>query len=171
MPDDEKERQMPETATTNVKHLPATRGRSFAHLGTAITFKDEPAENGDALLLFECRMPAGNGVPPHSERNNESFYVTEGILEVEADGERYRLGPGDFLSVRPGVLHSLHNPGPGWAVALTWVSPGSQHVRFFETLGEPIDDPLDPPQPEGPPDLEELVAVARECGMDFAPGP
>jgi quercetin dioxygenase-like cupin family protein len=159
---------MADTDLTNgVTHLRAGGGRTFAHLGTAISFKDEPAGNGDALLLFEMRMPAGNGVPPHTERNHEAFYVLDGTLEVRADGEVYRLGAGEFLAVRPGVLHELHNPGPGWVRALTWVSPGSQHVRFFETLGEPIDEAEDPPQPAGPPDVEELVRVARECGMDF----
>lgn len=157
------------TGAADVKHLPADTGRSFAHLGTSITFKDEPAENGDALLLFEMRMPAGNGVPPHTERNHEAFYVLDGTLEVEAGGERYSLRAGDFLSIRPGVLHALRNPGPDWAHALTWVSPGSQHVRFFERLGEPLADPLDPPQSSGPPNLAELVAVAHECGMDFSP--
>jgi quercetin dioxygenase-like cupin family protein len=155
-------------ATTDVKCLPVNQGRAFGHLGTSILFKDEPADNGDVLLLFEMRMPAGHGVPPHSERNHEAFYVLGGVLEVEAGGERFELGRGDFLRIRPGVRHALHNPGPEWAHALTWVSPGSQHVRFFERLGEPIDDPLTPPQPAGPPDLAELVAVARECGMDFS---
>jgi hypothetical protein len=51
--------------------------------------------------------------------------------------------------------------------ALTWVAPGQQHVHFFEQLGEPLEDPLNPPQPNGPPDVEELIRVARECGMDF----
>lgn len=156
------------TTSTGVTYLPENAGRAFAHLGTSITFKDEPAANGDALLLFEMRMPAGNGVPPHTERNHEAFYVLEGTLEVEAAGTPYRLDPGAFLAIEPGVLHRLHNPGPGWVRALTWVSPGAQHVAFFERLGQPIDDPLDPPQPEGPPDVAELVAVAAECGMDFA---
>lgn len=151
----------------NVKHLPANSGRTFAHLGTSLSFKDEPKDNGDALLLFECRMPAGNGVPPHTERNHEAFYVIEGTLEIEADSERYRLGPYDFLSIRPGVLHSLHNPGSGWLRTLILTSPGSQHVRFFTTLGEPIDDPLDPPQPSGPPDFAELSRVAHGCGIEF----
>ena len=112
-------------------------------------------------------MPAGHGVPPHTERNHEAFYVLEGALEIEADGRQYRLEPGDFLALQPGVLHALHNPGPDWVRALMVTSPGSQHVRFFTTLGQPIDDPLEPPQPSGPPDFEELAAVARECGMDF----
>ncbi|WP_127904435.1 cupin domain-containing protein [Solirhodobacter olei] len=152
-----------------VTHLRVGKGRSFAHLGTAITFKDEPSANGDTLLLFEMRMPALHGVPPHREQNLESFYVLEGALEIEADGKSYCLNVGDFLSIRPGVWHALRNPGPDWVRALTWVAPGSQHVRFFERLGEPIDDPRQPPEPGGPPDLEELVAVARDCGMDFEP--
>ena len=64
-------------------------------------------------------------------------------------------------------MHALHNPGPEWLRALMLTSPGSQHVRFFTTLGEPLSDPSNPPQPEGPPDLEELVTVARDCGMEF----
>ena len=157
------------TVTANVTHLPANSGRTFAHLGSSVSFKAEPADNGDAFLLFECRMPAGGGVPPHTERNFEAFYVLEGTLEIEADGQRYRLGPGDYLGIRSGVLHALHNPGPDWLRTLMLTSPGSQHVRFFERLGEPIDDPTRPPQPSGPPDFAELIAVARECGMEFQP--
>jgi hypothetical protein len=110
-------------------------------------------------------------VPAHTERNHEAFYVLEGTLEVEADGERYRLGPGEFLSLRPGVVHSTHNPGPGMTRTLTLVSPGSQHARFFSTLGEPIDDPSNPPAPGAPPDFERLAAVGRECGIEFLPPP
>jgi hypothetical protein len=51
------------------------------------------------------------------------------------------------------------------------VSPGSQHVRFFTTLGQPIDDPANPPQPLGPPDFERFGSVARENGIDFAAPP
>ena len=157
------------STTSGVTYRPANTGRSFAHLGSSVTFKDEPGANGDALLLFECRMPPAHGVPPHTERNHEAFYVLEGTLDIEADGRKYRLGPGDFLSIGPGVLHALHNGGAGWLRALMMVSPGSQHVRFFERLGQPIDDPLNPPQPAGPPDFEELASVALECGMDFRP--
>lgn len=158
-------------AATNVKHLPADGGRTFALMGSALTFKDEPEDNGDAFMLFEHRMPPTLSVPPHKEQNHEAFYVLEGTLEIEAGGECYRLGPGDFLGIRPGVLHALHNPGPGMMRTLTLVSPGGQHARFFSTLGEPIDDPSNPPQPSGPPDFERVQGIARECGMEFLPPP
>ena len=128
--------------------------------------RTSPARTATRCFCSRCACRRGTACA-HSEHNHEAFYVLEGSLEVTADGKPYDLGPGDFLSVRPGVLHSLKNAGTAWVRALTWVSPGSQHVRFFERLGEPIDDPRNPPQPSGPPDLEELVAVARDCGMEF----
>ncbi len=151
----------------NVKHLSAGGGPAFSLMGSTLYFKDEPGDNDDAQLLFEHRMPPTFSVPPHTERNHEAFYVLEGTLEIEADGECYRLSPGDFLSIRPGVLHALHNPGPGMMSTLTLVSPGSQHARFFSTVGESIDDPSNPPVSEEPPDFEWVAAVASECGIEF----
>jgi quercetin dioxygenase-like cupin family protein len=158
-----------QSGTRTIKHLPAGSGRSFAMMGSALTFKDEPADNGDALMAFEHHCPSGLGVPPHTERNHEAFYVLEGTLEVDAEGERYRLGPGDFLSIPPGVTHALLNPGPGALRVLTIVAPGSGHERFFTTLGEPIEDPANPPHPSTPPDFERVSRIAQQCGIDFLP--
>ena len=161
--------QMPSMA--NVKHLPENGGRAFALLGQSVSFKAEPEDTDDGLFLFEHRMPPTLGVPAHTEHNHEAFYVLEGTLEVEAEGERHRLGPGEFLSLRPGVVHSLHNPGPGMMRILTLVTPASQHARFFSTLGDPIDDPSDPPAPDGPPDFQRIATVGHECGIEFLPPP
>ena len=155
----------------NVKHLPENGGRAFAALGQSVSFKAEPEDTDDGLFLFEHRMPPTLGVPAHTEHNHEAFYVLEGTLEVEADGERYRLGPEEFLSLRPGVVHSLHNPGPGMMRILTLVTPASQHARFFSTLGEPIEDPSNPPALDGPPDFERIATVGHECAIEFLPPP
>jgi hypothetical protein len=46
----------PQVVEARLDHpLMSGEGRSFAHLGTAVSFKHEPADNGDALLLFEER--------------------------------------------------------------------------------------------------------------------
>jgi quercetin dioxygenase-like cupin family protein len=161
---------MPSTMA-NVKHLPANGGPAFALLGQTLSFKAEPEDNDDTLFLFEHRMPPTHSVPAHTERNYEAFYVLEGMLEVAADGEHYRLGPSEFLSLRLGVVHSLHNPGPGVNRALTLVWPRSQHARFFSTVAEPIDDPSNPPAPVEPPDFGRMAAIGRECGIEFLPPP
>ncbi|HET6568714.1 MAG TPA: cupin domain-containing protein [Rhodothermales bacterium] len=159
------------TTSATVRYLPAGTGRAFSIVGDSVTFKGEPEQTGDALLLFEHMLPATLGVPPHRERNHEAFYVLEGTLEVVVQGESYRLGPGDYLGIPPGVEHLLHNPGPGPVRVLTLVSPGSQHARFFSTIGRSIDDPSNPPPLEGPPDIERLLTVGRECGIEFLPPP
>lgn len=158
-----------QSQTTGVKHLPHKSGRSFALMGSVLTFKDEPGENGNALLAFEHLCPPGLGVPPHHERNHEAFYVLEGALEVEADGRHCRLEPGDFLSIPPGTIHSLRNPGPGPMRVLTIVAPGGGHERFFSTFGEPVEDIDNPPQPGEPPEFEQISQVANECGIHFLP--
>jgi mannose-6-phosphate isomerase-like protein (cupin superfamily) len=159
------------TTIAGVLHLPAGTGRAVSILGDALTFKSEPDDNPNAPLLFEHMLPPMTGVPPHREHNHEAFYVLEGTLEVEAQGERYRLGPDDFLRIAPNVVHALHNPGPERTRVLTLVSPGGQHARFFSTVGTPITDPANPPRPEGPPDVERLVSAGRACGIEFLPPP
>ncbi|HJS96282.1 MAG TPA: cupin domain-containing protein [Solirubrobacteraceae bacterium] len=157
------------TPSTAVKYLAAGTGRAVTLMGSILTFKDEPGDNGDALMMFEHRCPPGDGVPPHSEHNHEAFYGLDGVLEVEADGQCYRIMPGAFLGIPSGVVHSLHNPGPGWSRVLTLVSPGSQHARFFSTLGQSIEDPAHPPQPGEPLAFERVQEVAGSCGIDFLP--
>jgi mannose-6-phosphate isomerase-like protein (cupin superfamily) len=151
-----------------VRHLPAGTGRAFSVLGDSLTFKSEPAD-ATQPLLFEHMLPETLGVPRHTEAGHEAFYVLEGTLEVEVEGTLYRLGRGDFLGMPPGVPHALRNPGPGPMRALTLVTPGGRHSRFFATVGRPIDDPSAPPPLDAPPDVERLVTVGRECGIEFMP--
>jgi mannose-6-phosphate isomerase-like protein (cupin superfamily) len=151
--------------------LPAGTGRSYALMGSSLTFKNDPADVDAAFFAFEHRMPEGLGVPPHRERNHETFYVLEGTLDVEAGENRYRLGPGDVLAVAPGTIHALHNPGRGVMRVLTVVAPGAGHERFFSTVGEPIDDLANPPPPVAEPDLEHIARVAGDCGIEFLPPP
>jgi len=158
-----------ETETSGVKHLPAGDGRAFALMGSTLTFKDEPQDNGGAMLAFEHRCPPGLGVPPHRERNHEAFYVLEGTLVVEVAGQPHELARGDFLHIPPGVAHSLHNPGPDPVRVLTIVSPGEGHARFFSTLGEPVGDPSSPPPPGTPPAFEHVQRIGAECGIEFLP--
>ena len=87
-PSDQPDRGTQLPSMANVKHLPANGGRAFALLGQTLSIKAEPEDTDDALFLFEHWMPPTFGVPAHTERNNEAFYVLEGTLEVEADGER-----------------------------------------------------------------------------------
>ena len=154
-------------AAPAVRVLRSNEGKALAVLGTVIIFKELPADNGDAMFAFENRLPPGAMVPPHTEQNHESFLVLEGSFEFELDHVRHRLGPGDFARIAPGVVHTFRNVGTGIGRMLTCVTPGDQHRRFFEAIGEEIDDPANPPAPSGPPDLERVVEAGRQSGIFF----
>ncbi|HEX6619002.1 MAG TPA: hypothetical protein VF024_05055, partial [Solirubrobacteraceae bacterium] len=83
------------------------------------------------------------------------------------DGETHRCAVGDHLAIAPGVPHALRNAGPGWGRLLIKTSPGSQHLRFFETLGEPLAPGADPTPLTAPPAFEPIAAAGRENGMHF----
>jgi quercetin dioxygenase-like cupin family protein len=154
-----------------ITSIPARSGRSVAVLGWSVTFLDEPADTGDAFMLFEQRTAGGGMIPPHREDNHEAFYVLEGTFELDIEGEPVRCEVGDFLSIQPGVLHSVRNVGPDWGRVMTLVSPGRQHQRFFETLGEPLEPGADPPLLSGPPDFERIASVGEASGIHFVPPP
>ncbi|MEK8142458.1 cupin domain-containing protein [Streptomyces sp. M10(2022)] len=46
-------------------------------------------------------------------RNDEVMYVVEGSVEVEAEGQAYRLDRGDTLFLSGGVRHRWRATGPG----------------------------------------------------------
>src|SRR5215218_10417686 len=106
-----------------VKSVPARSGRSVSLLGWGITLLDEPAENDDALLLFEGRTASAGMIPPHREENHEAFYILEGEFELEIEGEPQRCEAGDFLSIQPGVLHEVRNIAPIGGGSCSWRPP------------------------------------------------
>ncbi|RII18736.1 DNA-binding transcriptional repressor PuuR [Streptomyces sp. YIM 130001] len=61
------------------------KGRHQLH---ALEFSGDPNESGE-----------------FQHRNDELLYVTEGAVEVEAEGRAYRLGRGDTLFLSGGVRH------------------------------------------------------------------
>ena len=52
---------------------------------------------------------------------------------------------------------------------MTVVSPGSQHQRFFDTLGETHSADDDPPPLTEPPDFERIAAAGEASGIHFVP--
>lgn len=158
-------------AQATVRTIPAGSKPAVTLLGWAVTFLDEPEDNGDAMMLFEGRTAGGGMIPPHREDNHEAFYIVEGTFQLEVEGEARWCEAGDFLSIQPGVLHSVRNVGPGWGRILFLVSPGSQHKRFFQTLGEPLEPGADPPPLTEPPDFEMIAEAGEANGIHFVPPP
>ncbi len=75
------------------------------------------------LAIMDSVVPPGFAGPVRHRhaRMTDIFYVLEGQLTLDLAGERHLLGPGSFVLVPPGVIH-------------TFANPGSAPVRFLEIM-------------------------------------
>ena len=58
--------------------------------------------------LAEARVPAGGRTERHYHKVAEELYfILEGAGEIELDGERRMVGPGDAILIPSGIWHTL----------------------------------------------------------------
>jgi mannose-6-phosphate isomerase-like protein (cupin superfamily) len=58
--------------------------------------------------LAEARVPAGGRTQRHYHKIAEEFYfILEGAGEIELDGERRLVGPGDAILIPAGSWHTI----------------------------------------------------------------
>ncbi len=90
----------------------------------------------DDIEVGELFLPAGFGEgEAHQHGSLEIFYVVEGVLGHEVNGQANRLEPGMLGFVKPGdaVRHAVLSEGPVRAVVI-WV-PGGEAGRLIEHAG------------------------------------
>lgn len=65
------------------------------------------------VAIVDSTVPAGFPGPVRHRHATmtDIFYVVEGTLAFDLGGERRTLGPGGFVLVPPGVVHTFSNPG------------------------------------------------------------
>jgi mannose-6-phosphate isomerase-like protein (cupin superfamily) len=139
-------------------------------LGDLYRFLATSEDTGGTYALWETTATPGlPGPPPHIHHNeDEAFYVLEGQLELFVDGSVSTAGPGSFVNIPRGTLHTFKNAGTTPVRMLGMVAPGG-FEGFFVEVGEPAADPSSPP--EGPPDVERVIATAPKYGLEIPPPP
>jgi quercetin dioxygenase-like cupin family protein len=138
-------------------------GDTLVVLGDEVTVKATGAETGGTMTAIEVVARPGSGPPPHTHVYAEVFYVLDGELEVEVDGERRCIRAGELAAVAGGALHTYRNGSDRPTRFLAVLHPAG-HERFFAELGVPVGAPA----PAGPPDVERVVEIARRHGIQFA---
>ena len=88
-------------------------------------------ENAGRLGMIESVMPPGVAGPPlHKHDFDEAFYVIEGELTFQLEGELVEKGPGEHAFAPGGAPHTLTNRGSGPARYLLVCTPAGFEREF-----------------------------------------
>ncbi|HVC69265.1 MAG TPA: cupin domain-containing protein [Acidimicrobiales bacterium] len=102
------------------------------------SWKASGRDNDDRFdFLVVDNVAYGSGPPLHTHaRQEDSFFVLEGVLTVQMDDDVVELGPGDFATAPPGVAHSFTNARPDQRVCrgINLMTPGTGFDRYLARL-------------------------------------
>ena len=144
-------------------------GPAFWGPGDRYTFLATGAETNGAYFQVEAFVPPGGGPPPHiHHREDETFYLVEGELEVRLGDETISASAGDFVNIPKGTPHAFVNRGqtPAKMIA-TFVPAGIEH--FFEEALEPATDRHGSPPPLDEALIQRIVEAAARYDVEMLP--
>jgi quercetin dioxygenase-like cupin family protein len=149
-------------------HQPADTGPSYWGPGDRYTFLVTGDQNNGAYFIMEGIIPSGGGPPLHiHHREEESFYVLEGTLEITLGEKKFNATTGGFIQIPRGLVHRFQNVGSTTARMLLFFSPAGMEKYFEEVL-----DLVQDRSAETPPITEALitrmVGAGPKHGIEFA---
>jgi len=149
--------------TTEQKPYANTREEApFRFLGIPTLLRSTAEGTKGAFGLVEhWEMPPGFASPYHTHhREDESFYVLEGIIGFVCGGKWVKAGPGAFVYGPREIPHGFRVVGDSPARMLLMCTPGG-FEHFVLDQATPITEP------PSPPDMARLVTLAGKYGIDI----
>jgi quercetin dioxygenase-like cupin family protein len=132
----------------------------FNILGIDTLVKLANADTDGAVLIFHHVVPSLAGTPVHRHSNeDEWFYVLEGEITVEIDGDRRALQKGSSAFAPRGTAHAYKNFQSPPSQMLTLVTP-ARLQSFFEDLSSLGNG-------QATPDQTRVEALAEEYGIEI----
>jgi mannose-6-phosphate isomerase-like protein (cupin superfamily) len=147
----------------NAFALDARQGRTAEPLdilGVETLVKLANADTDGAVSIFQHALPPLAGPPLHRHTNeDEWFYVLEGEITVEIDGERSILQVRGSAFAPRGTAHAFRNFGSDPAQILVLMTPG-RFQHFFEDLSSFSNG-------HAAPDPARIEQLAKEYGIEI----
>ena len=156
---------MNETYMPQAYKLDSGQGRALWHLGALLTFKALGEETGGQYWALEGLADSNMAVPLHSHSHeDEIWYVLDGEIVFTVGDTKLAAGPGTFAYIPRNTPHTFQVVS-GTARWFGIGTPAGLDRWFFET-GEPAQALTLPPPPDGPPNVEAIVASLRVYGTE-----
>ena len=118
------------------------------------------ADTGDQAAVVHFTVPKLAGPPLHRHsREDEWFYVLDGEITWQVDGQRFSGGAGASAFAPRGTAHAFQNFREETAHILVMVSPAGME-RFF-------DDVTELTKGMTPPDFVRVEQLMQSYGMEL----
>jgi len=151
----------------NTEILLAGEGESFWVLGDLYTFKVTGKQTNGAFTIIDQIIMPGGGPPPHiHHREDETFYVMSGMFSFLSGDVEKMLGPGSFVYVPKGTIHTFRNVGDSQGRLLVSITPAGLE-EFFYSIGNPADDVNKPPAFD-PAVIDKVIRLAGDYNMSIS---
>ncbi|MGV3615539.1 MAG: cupin domain-containing protein [Fimbriimonas sp.] len=130
-------------------------------LGVAVDILADAAQTGGQFTAYRCVVPPEVGPPPHRHEGfDEAFYVVAGLFEILADGQTHRAGPGSYVYIPRGTVHTFRNVGETPGEFLGTATPAG-HEDFFHDADRLVQ--------AGPLTIEGILDVCARNGIEVVP--
>ena len=125
------------------------------------------AETGGAYSLTEHLVTAASNPPMHVQVDEEeAFYILEGEVEFEVDGQVVLATPGTFALVARGAAHTFRVlTDTARMLVICSGKPTDNLEDFFLGMGQPATE-RKLPQPAAP-NVERLVELCARTGIEL----
>lgn len=145
--------------------VPSGEGSTLSAYGVDITYKLVGKNSGGNWLVLEyAGPPRFTGPAPHWHKvTTEHFYVLEGSLTVQVDGQTSEIDAGGYAFVPPGIVHTFSNETDAPAKFLLITTPAGLEDYFAEMDGLLANEPEWPLK-----DMSKVVALMAKYDS-FAP--
>lgn len=139
-------------------HHMTSSGRTLDRvLGTNQAIILTGAQTNGNFTLIEQVETRGSGIPMHVHQNeDETFYVTEGMVQLVVGTEHLTLNKGDVAVCPRGIPHSWQISGEAGAKFLVLITPSGLEQMFKELAD------LKPP-----PDFDHVHRICGKYGIRF----
>jgi quercetin dioxygenase-like cupin family protein len=155
------------TQTTSSLVRRPDEGEATYFFNALMTTKASMAETGGAYSLTEQLLTAASNPPMHVQVDeDEAFYMLDGEVEFEVDGQVVHATPGTFAFVARGSAHTFRVlTETARFLVICSGKPTDNLEEFFVAMGEPA--PVRAlPEPKAP-DLDRLTALTEQMGIEL----
>ena len=153
--------------TVKTKIVEPNHGKHIAISGDINSILISTDDTNGTYSVIEAKVfPDGGPIPHVQTKEHEGFYVIDGIITFNVDGNEIIAKPGTFVNVPPYVTHDFKNNTNSVAKMLIILAPGGLENLFIE-VGREVSDTNIRPLPMTDDEMKKFTNLLSKYGVEI----